>query len=186
MMEPVHGFPSSGQSNTNVNQKERTMVTIKKYANGRFYDTDKKKYLKKEEVGKLVASRKKVRVVFSKTGEDITASLKPKTKAKTKAKAKKATSKSDVRARARKTTKQVSDSVKKWAEENKKWIRENKKWLSDNLDKRINKMLKVMNLPTKDQVAKLDKNLRALNKKVKELEALQAKKFKALEKAQKS
>lgn len=160
------------------------MLTIKKYANGRFYDTDNKKYLKKEEVTKLVESRKKVRVLLSKTGKDITATMKSKAKPKTKAKAK-AKTKADVRAKARKTTEQVSASVKKWANENKKWIRENKKWLSDNLDKRINKVLKVMNLPTKAQVAKLDKNIRALNKKVKELESLQAKKFKALEKAQK-
>ena len=150
------------------------MLTIKKYANGRFYDTDNKKYLKKEEVVKLVASKKKVKVVFSKTGKDITATLRPKAKSKARPKAKSA----DVRTKAKKTTEQVSASVKKWANENRKW-------LSDNLDKRIDRVLKVLNLPTKVQVNKLDKSIRALNKKVKDLEALQARKFKALEKAQK-
>jgi len=71
----------------------------------------------------------------------------------------------------KKKTEQVSASVKKWATENK-------------MDKRISKVLKVMNLPTKDQVVKLDKSIRTLNKKVKELETLQAKKLKVLEKAQ--
>jgi len=140
------------------------MSTIKKYANGRFYDTENKKYLKKEEVIKLVASKKKVKVVLSKTGKDVTKTLRPKVK-------------TDVRAKAKKKTEQVSASVKKWATENKKW-------LSDNMDKRISKVLKVMNLPTKDQVVKLDKSIRTLNKKVKELETLQAKKLKVLEKAQ--
>jgi len=155
------------------------MLTIKKYANGRFYDTNNKKYLKKEEVVKLVSSRQKVKVVLSKTGKDITSTIKPQEKAKAKTKAK-----ANVRTKAKKTKQQVSASVKKWANEHKKWLRENKKWLSENLDKRIDKVLKVMNLPTNDQVAKLDKNIRALNKKVKELETLQAKKFKALEQKQ--
>jgi len=65
------------------------MSTIKKYANGRFYDTENKKYLKKEEVIKLVASKKKVKVVLSKTGKDVTKTLRPKVKTDVRAKAKK-------------------------------------------------------------------------------------------------
>ncbi len=140
------------------------LTIIKKYANGRLYDTVNKKYLKIEELTKLLASKKEVKVVLSKTNKDITKSLMPKTK-------------TDVRAKAKQKTEQVTASVKKWAKENKKWI-------GDNLDKRINDVLNMMNLPSKAQVAKLDKTVRALSKKVQELETLQARKLKALEKAQ--
>ena len=48
------------------------MQTVKKYANGRLYDTDNKKYLTKEQLAKLISKNKRVKIVLSKTGKDIT------------------------------------------------------------------------------------------------------------------
>ena len=146
------------------------MRTIKKYANGQFFDTTNKKYIKKEELLKLLSGRSKVKVILSKTGEDITASLTPKKKA---AKPKKrAVSPSKLP-----SARQMSENVKRWATENRKWI-------SDQVDTSVKSMLKVMNLPTRAQVAKLTTSVRDLDKKVKQLEKLQAQNLQKMEKAQ--
>ena len=48
------------------------MLTIKKYANGRLYDTENKKYIKQDDLARLLAKKKKVKIVLSKNGKDIT------------------------------------------------------------------------------------------------------------------
>ena len=48
---------------------------IKKYVNGRFYDTVNKKYLKKDELARLIKRRKNVRIISTKTGKNITRSV---------------------------------------------------------------------------------------------------------------
>ena len=48
------------------------MYTIKKYANGRFYDTVTKNYITRPQISKLLKSKKKIEVIFTKTGKDIT------------------------------------------------------------------------------------------------------------------
>jgi hypothetical protein len=55
--------------------KESETLLIKKYVNGRFYDTVNKKYLKKNELARLVRQQKKIKIIFTKTGKDVTRSV---------------------------------------------------------------------------------------------------------------
>ncbi|MBW2220274.1 MAG: hypothetical protein JRF40_12415 [Deltaproteobacteria bacterium] len=48
-----------------------------------------------------------------------------------------------------------------------------KRWIADNVDRRINEVLDVMNLPTKDQVFALTKRIDRLEKKLKQYEKLE-------------
>ena len=48
------------------------MLNIKKYANGRFFNTAAKKYIKKEELAELIKKGEEIQVTLTKTGEDIT------------------------------------------------------------------------------------------------------------------
>jgi vacuolar-type H+-ATPase subunit H len=50
-------------------------LLIKKYVNGRFYDTVSKKYLKQEDLVRLVKKGAPIRIIASKTGRDITRSV---------------------------------------------------------------------------------------------------------------
>lgn len=51
------------------------MYTIKKYANGRFYDTVTKNYITRSQIPQLMRSQKDVEVVDTKTGKAITAEI---------------------------------------------------------------------------------------------------------------
>ncbi len=135
------------------------MLTIKQYANGRYFDEVNKKYITKEDLAKLFAKKTKVKIISSKDGRDIT-----KTTISHASKPQKTE---------KKTTKR-QNVLKKWMEDNKKWIR-------DNMDERINKILSAMNLATKEQVKKLTAGMDALNDKVNELEKNQAKRAKEME-----
>ena len=79
-----------------LHAKEVRMYTIKKYANGRFYDTVTKNYITRSQIPELMRSQKDVEVVDTKSGKDISAEIvsQMKTKktkaAKQKPKAKKA------------------------------------------------------------------------------------------------
>ena len=55
--------------------RESETLLIKKYVNGRFYDTVNKKYLKKNELARLVKQQKKIKIIFTKTGKDVTRSV---------------------------------------------------------------------------------------------------------------
>ncbi|MFO7558483.1 MAG: polyhydroxyalkanoate synthesis regulator DNA-binding domain-containing protein [Desulfobacterales bacterium] len=130
------------------------MLTIKKYANGRLYDTENKKYITQDELAGLIKKKTKVKVILSKTGKDITKSFTAKLSSKPKSK---------------KSDRGIPKNIKKW-------IDENKKWFGDNVEKQLDKLLDVMNLPTKEQISKLTSSIESLNKKVKNLEKLQKKK----------
>ncbi len=54
-----------------------------------------------------------------------------------------------------------------------------KKWVGDKVDQRVNEVMGVMNLATKDQVVRLTEQIEALNETVERLEAMQAKAGKA-------
>ncbi len=51
------------------------MYTIKKYANGRFYDTVTKNYITRSQISKLMKSKKKIEIVDTKSGKKITAQV---------------------------------------------------------------------------------------------------------------
>ena len=65
------------------------MYTIKKYANGRFYDTEAKNYLTRSQILDLQKAGKKITIVDTKTGKDITSDVMSRVKAKEKKVAKK-------------------------------------------------------------------------------------------------
>ncbi len=140
------------------------MLKLKKYANGQFFDTINKKYIKVATVKEMIQKGEKIKVTLTKTGKDITASVieqfSKKAEAPKKGKAKKTGKK-----KADKTTKVPflnTDSLKKWA---KKII-----------DKRVTKVLDSVKLPNRKQIEQLDANIKALNKKIDKLELLQKKK----------
>jgi len=130
------------------------MLTIKKYANGRLYDTENQKYITQDDLAKLIKKDTKVKIILSKTGKDITKAFTAKLSSKPKSK---------------KNDRKIPKNIKKW-------IDENKKWLGDNVEKQIDKLLDVMNLPTKEQIAKLTSSIESLSKKVKNLEKAAGKK----------
>jgi len=88
------------------------MYTIKKYANGRFYDTVTKNYITRSQISELISSKKKIEIVDTKSGTDITKEIVTQIKAKAaktgkqKPKAKKAASK--------KTKQQPAYQVSRW------------------------------------------------------------------------
>jgi polyhydroxyalkanoate synthesis regulator protein len=51
------------------------MLNIKKYANGQFFDTINKKYIKVEKLKELLQKGEKIKVTLAKTGKDITDSV---------------------------------------------------------------------------------------------------------------
>lgn len=51
------------------------MYMIKKYANGRFYDTVEKNYITRSQISDLVGAKKKIEIIDTKTGADITSDI---------------------------------------------------------------------------------------------------------------
>ncbi len=123
------------------------MLNIKKYANGRFFDTATKKYIKPEKLAELIKKGEKIHVTLTKTGKDITDTV-------------------------------IAQFSKK--EEKKKeipFLKTDKlvKWLGEVIDSKIEKVMEVVKLPTREQVANLDKNIKELNKKIDALKLSQEK-----------
>jgi polyhydroxyalkanoate synthesis regulator protein len=48
---------------------------IKKYANGRFYDTVEKNYITRSQISDLIGAKKKIEIIDTKTGADITSDI---------------------------------------------------------------------------------------------------------------
>ncbi len=140
------------------------MLKLKKYANGQFFDTINKKYIKVATLREMIQKNEKIKVTFTKTGKDITASvveqLSKKVDALKSGKDKKAGRKSSTKSK--KTAFLNTKSLKKWA--------------GKIIDKRVTQVLETIKLPSKKQIEKLDANIKALNKKIDKLELLQKKK----------
>jgi len=147
------------------------MLNIKKYANGQFFDTINKKYIKVEKLKEMIQKGEKLKITFTKTGKDITDSV-IKQFSKTEA--------------AKKTTKSKKSNKKKAAKSKKASFLNTdnlKKWAGKIIDKRITKVLDTIKLPSKKQIEQLDANIKALNKKIDKLELLQKKKTAKAKKA---
>jgi len=127
------------------------MLNLKKYANGRFFDTATKKYIKPETLAELIKKGEKIKVTLTKTGKDIT------------------------------DTVMAQFSKKEEKKEEKKreipFMKTDKlvKWLGEVIDSKIEKVMEVIKLPTREQVASLDENIKALNKKIDALKVSQEK-----------
>ena len=150
------------------------MLNIKKYANGQFFDTINKKYIKVEKLKEMIQKGEKLKVTFTKTGKDITDSV---IKQFSKTEAAKKTAKS------KKSSKKKADKSKKASFLNTDNL---KKWAGKIIDKRITKVLDTIKLPSKKQIEQLDANIKALNKKIDKLELLQKKKAAKKTKAKKA
>jgi polyhydroxyalkanoate synthesis regulator protein len=131
------------------------MHKIKKYANGRLYDTTDKKYITLKQLSKMIQEGQKISIVLTKTGADITSSIISKLPAN------------------RKPSKEASGNAADII-----------KWLGDNIDKRIAKVLSIMNLATRKEVSNLTTTIESLTIKIKKLERLQAARARKLKKAQ--
>jgi polyhydroxyalkanoate synthesis regulator protein len=134
-----------------MNHQEKKMLNIKKYANGRFFDTATKKYIKPETLAELIKKGEKIQVTLTKTGKDITDTV----------------------------VAQFSKKEEKKEEKKREipFMKTDKlvKWLGEVIDTKIEKVMEVINLPTREQVASLDENIKALNKKIDALKVSQEK-----------
>lgn len=129
------------------------MIKIKKYANGRFFDTATKKYIKPEKLAEMIKKGEKIQVTLTKTGKDITDTVIAQF------------SKKEEKKREKKEKKEIP------------FLKTEKlvKWLGEVIDTKIDKVMEVVNLPTREQVTRLDENIKALNKKIDALKLSQEK-----------
>ena len=131
------------------------MHKIKKYANGRLYDTTDKNYITLKQLAEMTQKGEKISIVATKTGADITSSIISKLPANRKP--------------AKEASGNAADIIK---------------WLGDTIDKRVAKVLDIMSLATRKEVANLTTTIEALTTKIKKLERLQAARATKLKKAQ--
>jgi len=145
------------------------MLNLKKYANGRFFDTVNKKFIKVDKLKEMIQKGEKIKVTFTKTGKDITDSIIAQFSKKEAPEAEKPDTKKP----------DTKKSGKKKADKKKKapFLKTDslKKWAGKIIDKRISEVLDVIKLPTREQVAKLDANITELNKKIDKLKAFEEK-----------
>jgi polyhydroxyalkanoate synthesis regulator protein len=128
------------------------MLNIKKYANGRFFDTATKKYIKPEKLAEIIKKGEKIQVTLTKTGKDITDAVMGQFSKK-------------------------QDQKKEKKKKEIPFIKTDKlmKWLGEVIESKIEKVMEVVKLPNREQVAKLDKNIKELNKKIDALKLSQEK-----------
>ena len=128
------------------------MRTLKKYANGRFFDTDNKQYITKDELSSLIKAKEEIRIILAKTGKDITksvvASLPGAKKADLNGKNKPLVNIASIKTR----------------------VDDHRKWITKQIDKNMDAILEMMNFPNKQQVVKLNADVRKLAKKVEDLQ----------------
>ena len=128
------------------------MRTIKTYANGRFYDTLNKRYMSKDHLAALIKKKEAVKIIMHQTGSDVTQSV----------------------------LKQM-DAVVKPKKESMLNIDNLKKWVSDQVDRRIEKAIELINLPSKGQINRLTADIEKLTKQVDGLQNRLAKSKKPVE-----
>lgn len=133
------------------------MLNIKKYANGRFFDTATKKYIKPEKLAELIKKGEKIHVTLTKTGKDITDTV--------------------IAQFSKKEEKKKESTKKEGKKKEIPFLKTDKlvKWLGEIIDSKIEKVMEVVKLPTREQVANLDENIKKLNKKIDALKLSQEK-----------
>ena len=141
------------------------MILIKKYADGRFYETITKKYLKKEEIASFIENGEKFKITLAKTGTDITkkmiAELTGKSEPETQSAEKSKFEKSKI-SKAKKSEKSADDK-------SLLNISGLTKWVGKLVDKKVNDVLTIMNFPTKDQINELEKSIKELSAKLQDI-----------------
>ena len=117
------------------------MRIIKTYTNGRFYDTFDKKYISKDQVAALINQKEALKIIMHKTGSDVTRSV----------------------------TKRLG-ALLDTKKESKLNIDTMKNWISDQVDRRIETAIKLINLPTRDQIRRLTADIEKLAQQVDRLQ----------------
>ncbi len=140
------------------------MYTIKKYANGRFYDTVIKNYITRSQISELIRSRKKIEIVDTKSGTDITKEVVSQIKAK---EAKSGKQKPKSKAASKKTKKDSASYIVQL-------FRKGGDTLSD-YGKKYASMWQEMLTMSKDEIDKIV-NLLVKDNKISEFEATKLKK----------
>ena len=113
------------------------MRIIKTYTNGRFYDTLKKKYISKAQLAALLKKKEEITITLHNTGRDVTQSV----------------------------MKELGSLVST-KKESKLNIDNIKNWVSDQVDRRIEKAIALINLPSRDQISRLTADIEKLTKQV--------------------
>ncbi len=117
------------------------MLDIKKYSNGKYFDAVNQKYLKKDRIKEYIKKGEQLKITLTTTGEDIT---------------------DDILSQFEKSTRPMGFGG---------FITSDlKRWIFDTIDHRVKRVLDVMNLPTKDQMAQLNADLKSLDTKIQALE----------------
>ncbi|MEE4114415.1 MAG: polyhydroxyalkanoate synthesis regulator DNA-binding domain-containing protein [Desulfobacteraceae bacterium] len=117
------------------------MRTIKTYANGRFYDTLNKRYMSKDQLATLVNKKQAIKIIMHNTGSDVTQSVLKKMAA-----------------------------VAKPKKEPMLNIDNLRKWVSDQVDRRLEKAIELINLPTRGQIKRLAADIEKLTQQVEGLQ----------------
>ncbi|MBF0228327.1 MAG: hypothetical protein HQK63_01840 [Desulfamplus sp.] len=149
------------------------MLDIKKYSNGRFFDAVNRKFIKADRIKELIKKGEQIKVTLTTTGEEITESIISQYSSKIKGKTiGSRPSDSDTKTSSETTGFDKKSSDKKDVE-SESWRIERflntdsmKNWVSDVIDKRINQILEIVNLPTRDQIAELNDNIKVIGQKI--------------------
>ncbi|MBF0232510.1 MAG: hypothetical protein HQK65_05655, partial [Desulfamplus sp.] len=153
------------------------MLDIKKYSNGRFFDAINRRYIKADRIKELIKKGEQIKVTLTTTGEEITEAIIAQYAGRRDSKridsekkdppdsGKITDSEESYSATATETVvhKGTADFLKIDRFLNTDAMRN---WVSDVIDRRINKVLDVINLPTRDQIAELNLNIKAINQKI--------------------
>ncbi|MBF0468701.1 MAG: hypothetical protein HQK61_07425 [Desulfamplus sp.] len=144
------------------------MLDIKKYSNGRFFDAINRKYIKADRIKELIKKGEQIKVTLTTTGEEITESIIAQYAGKLGSKktvSEKTENKDSQQTADSEKTKSESAAVSGRGSSDARKIDRflntdaMRNWVSDVIDKRINQVLDVINLPTRDQIAELNLNI---------------------------
>ena len=113
------------------------MRTIKTYANGRFYDTRDKKYIRREDLVARLEKKEAIQIIMHTTGKDVTAAV----------------------------IKRLAPALTP-TKESRLNLDPIKKWAAEQVDRRIAKAIALINLPNRDQISRLSADIEKLTQRV--------------------
>ncbi|MBF0574022.1 MAG: hypothetical protein HQK69_09730 [Desulfamplus sp.] len=149
------------------------MIDIKKYSNGRFFDAVNRKFIKADRIKELIKKGEQIKVTLTTTGEEITESIISQYSGKLKGKTTGSIPSDSDTKTSSETTNYDKQPPDKKDVESESWKIERflntesmRNWVSDIIDKRINQILEIINLPTRDQIAELNANIKVISQKI--------------------
>lgn len=144
------------------------MIDIKQYSNGRFFDAINRKYINRDRIKELIKKGEEIKITLTATGEEITEAILAKYAPKDDIDSSKSSADDSASSDDTNTSSDESDSKKTdWF----LYTESMKNWISDVIDRRIRQVIEIMNLPTREQIAELNVNIKSINEKIDALEA---------------